>query len=1697
MPSTEIKHACCQVTSGLGQHGSGFLIASDLVVTCAHVIKDTPPGHGVSVNFGQRLVAGKLERLDHADDWAIIRLYSCLTDIKPLKIVADLPKDRAEWEAFGFPSVAQNEGLLLRGTIHESYGRDSERRSTTVLHCPQLSTSDPHGFSGSPVCVRDHVIGMIRQIIPAPEGAAAQFDILYACPGSVLAAGVGRKVQGTFAVEESLVSRFTGLTGGMPSPAATATVSLLERYLGTRAHPVPFGGRDQDLRDLNDWLDGGRAPILLLVAPTGYGKTALVCHWVESLQERPDLGLVFLPISRRFSMSLEGDVWPALLGRLARLYRVEAPTELTPRVAHTWLAQHLRKPLPDGQRLLLLIDGLDEADGWSWPSGAIPVELPAGHRILVTARERRNDESSRLRSELDLRPALVTTRSLDRLSLSAVTDALSALRSRLGPAGEDPAFARKLYRLSNDGDPLVLELLLDELQTPQGRASLLADSISLKPGLAGLWDRMTNTVERGAFDRESPAWRLAGVLVSAVAPLSRDALMELTGQESASAFDRARAPIQRWLHETPSGYVFSHPRLREFLSEEKLSQKERRFWDQSLLRWCEQRLADAWARQDIDDIPDYVLQGMCVHLARLNSAPERWQRILSADYRRTWDRRPMGIVGLQRDVSSLLQYLQRKLLADPSAHDIAPILPLYLRTWLWLGSIRSQANSLPASLITALVQWGRWTGAHALSHLRLRMQSAPDSSPSSPELALEVVAAAVISLLPDDLLRDGIELAIELMAAASRSTEEIWKVLIPRIAAACPELASTYAKQIPHSGKGIDILFRLAEAMPPNFASASKLLRTEALAALDALDGEQKFNATIHFVDRLLPDRRASYLTEALAYAKSFPAGANNTWRYNALLPLLDPEQQWDVFVQIFKHPPENKLEALTTVGLFAELPGEISAAAMRALLAGPHKSLIFDWLLQFNNSSWEVLERLLPATELRVHEEDLLQYAAERWRTEPNPAPREVFRGHGPAFQQAVVEKVRQVADPRHRERWLVDLADLLPREERLDLVSRALLTARGDWSRRLLNLLLHQMTWVSVEAKEAIVDRMEDRTTALSGYLYLAQQSEGAARKRLLAGADVAMSQVVDLTDAFKAAVDLFACDPSEERWDRLIQTFDSAPEAGQMWRHLLGLVPLVSGTHKRRLQELLIQSLERRSQHRQLREAYFLEDVDDWPADLQERLRSLVQDEGDSGSFIHNVGPRLQALRMRGESAETRQELDELCAVCLRINDAWWRRTSAIPLCGTEAALRRFLVQGQALPRAEDRFQILSSLERQARVRGLGALRNDALDAALRIAEQLLGHPNLLILSYLMHLAPAEVKRKAASEVFEQLCRRLRGAQAALALTGDRSEEEAYYDLGQDAQDVVKRLADELRDLVPGLNAQQAEVLWDLLPADWAGSKQLLLPVLPMARKAVEVQSQLRRAREAPGSRRASLLAALVPAFPEQQRSAIIDEALAAARQGATGGDSRPVVLSLVAPYLSEGGLPVAIELASQTWPGGYNSLHIFLRRIPCVVRLAAMRRLHALAPTAPSANRWEIDRVLGMYVVDPAAAVNFIEWENTQDIEKLDQVLACASRWDDKQLLAALAYLRDQSRVGALPEANQEAEYRLILQRLPKSRGLRRQLLELVHRTLTEHGQNRGKIVHAISLMAPTLRALAGPEGADELVGELLQIEDSWP
>ncbi|HHH41548.1 MAG TPA: hypothetical protein ENK56_06040, partial [Chloroflexi bacterium] len=471
--------------------------------------------------------------------------------------------------------------------------------------------------------VLDAMLALLREL--RSEAGGRSIAIGGGVGGSILITGDNNIVQGITHLPTNYDARIR---------------RFINEYTGTPEEPVPFGGREAALAELDRWLaDADAPPYLLLAAPAGRGKSALLVRWLERVRERnPDLPPVFVPVSLRLETASQAVFFAALAARLAHLYGEKVPADLShaPDFWRGMVSSFLGQPPPQG-RLLVVLDGLDEATDWRAGPDLFPFQPPPGVRVVVSARYLADEEgpSGWLRRLGWDRPGLARPLDLDPLTREGVADVLERMGFPLAELGRRVDIVAELHRLS-EGDPLLVRLYVDDLWQRGEAATRLQpeDLRGLKPGLEGYFDRWWADQRKQWGARaplKEPAVReVLNLLAAALAPLMQADLLRLSPDLDTWTLEEALRPLARLVigDGREQGYAFGHPRLGQYFWE-KLGRQERRALEERFLTWGWETL-EALKRREMApaDAPAYLVRALGGHLVRAKAGPEEWLRLV-------------------------------------------------------------------------------------------------------------------------------------------------------------------------------------------------------------------------------------------------------------------------------------------------------------------------------------------------------------------------------------------------------------------------------------------------------------------------------------------------------------------------------------------------------------------------------------------------------------------------------------------------------------------------------------------------------------------------------------------------------------------------------------------------------------------------------------------------------------------------------------------------------------------------------------------------------------------------------------------------------------------------------------------------------------------------------------------------------------
>jgi uncharacterized protein YeeX (DUF496 family) len=559
---------------------------------------------------------------------------------------------------------------------------------------------------------------------------------------------------------------------------------FLEFYLGSSNAPVPFGGRQQDLTELTEWLDDNQSsPYLLLIAPAGRGKSALLARWVKSLCEREDLNILYFPISLRFSTNQAEGILSALTFRLAFL--TGKPLEKASSGLRYWMELFLDYLRKQDKKNLLVIDGLDESSGWPWGEAVLPLTADSTQlRIVVAARSRANEQGIETwKRDLGLEgtaPGLTTGRSLEMLSKEGLRDVLVQMKAPLEKLAEKEEVVDQLYRLSDEGDPLLVKLYVDALFPKKEETPTLIPEDLKKlttPGLSGYfqqwWAQQEKLWEQNKADgvQKKELLRFLRLLSLALGPLRTEDLGTLNKKlklfSTKQQFNKALDLLKRFIsgEGERSGFALSHPRLGYFFIEEWQKELKEENWggdwkeewekekaalENGFLEWGKETLAKlADGALASDKAPAYVVRHYRVHLENTGRPIMERSALACPAWFHAWEVLGGGFSGFLDDLEAIWREIQK---ANNSAVELgkeAPYLEEEVRCLVCASSLRSLAENLPVSLLVAFVRKGKWTPARALAVAR--QQSIQDRVNALGQLAQEFEAEERIGIIQEAL----------------------------------------------------------------------------------------------------------------------------------------------------------------------------------------------------------------------------------------------------------------------------------------------------------------------------------------------------------------------------------------------------------------------------------------------------------------------------------------------------------------------------------------------------------------------------------------------------------------------------------------------------------------------------------------------------------------------------------------------------------------------------------------------------------------------------------------------------------------------------------------------------------------------------------------------------------------------------------
>ncbi|RTL94127.1 MAG: ATP-binding protein [Hyphomicrobiales bacterium] len=495
-----------------------------------------------------------------------------------------------------------------------------------------------------------------------------------------------------------------------------AVKAFRAEYLVSDIGGVPFGGRDAELERLTDWMVDEKAPPrMLITAPAGRGKSALLVNWLQQLEANLEFAnwrRIFVPISIRTKTNRPEVFLAGLARQLAPISRISIPADAfgNAEALRYVVEDQIEAIAADSERLLLVIDGLDEALQDSFNGEMIPLRLPSTLRILLSARWQVGDLDSkgwlkRLGWERNVR---VQTYELMKLDAAGICDVLVKLGAPTDVLAAEHSTVEKLAKLT-EGEPILVRYYAEDLWNfAQTRARVTREDLdNMQPGFGAyfsrwfahqekMWIEQNESVDHAKVDR------VLSLLAFALGPLESWELISiynhLYGGEKIFEEARLLSPLRRFVMgdgRTNSGYVLSHPKIGVYL------QNDRFHAASSAMR---RGFAD-WGRQHLEalnlnitnpkDASRYVLQFLNAHFDIAATPAGIRIELVDDGWRRAWEAYDGGARGFARDVQATWNAVRRERYGG---------IEVQWRCALVLSSIKTLDDGTPNELLLAAVK---------------------------------------------------------------------------------------------------------------------------------------------------------------------------------------------------------------------------------------------------------------------------------------------------------------------------------------------------------------------------------------------------------------------------------------------------------------------------------------------------------------------------------------------------------------------------------------------------------------------------------------------------------------------------------------------------------------------------------------------------------------------------------------------------------------------------------------------------------------------------------------------------------------------------------------------------------------------------------------------------------------------------------
>lgn len=602
----EVKQATCQILNDDGKSNSGtgfFILPTGYILTCHHVI------------FGLQRLLVKISNDQVFQAEYVVEFSNPVADFAVLRLsnitagAVQLGRIREGCEVYGYGFRPKEIYIEPKGHTfsgHLEPGQElrflvssdikalieeiplNQRQPWNILseefriNNVRTFISDGYleqGISGGPVYDKQsrRVVGIFKAI---EEKDSVPSKIAYVIPiDDIFTYWQDLEEINRLSVpdtDEDCLKRDYGIQL-VPEGGKPVSPILLQRFESIFSSHRIFG-RDKQLTLLHQFVDAEVSGYFFVTGPAGYGKTAILCNWARSLESKgvhTAVHLINPMIDTSINFCLKNLCEQLMAFRnLGNIPQDESKLQD--------LFNYLLKKSPSPKKLVIILDGLDEADDWPDLSYIVPPILPEGIFFVVSMRDSEIDEIEYLKERLRCANHLL----LPPLSANDIVDWIqSSENDTLKSLIKDEKFIATVIE-KTEGFPLYLHYLIDEIiHSPIEKcASILEQCPS---GFSSyVHKQFRNLVNEKNVGNDRKFQELFALLSIAHSTLSENDVIEVTG---ITKWDLQKLPwsLKRWFnittHYSPL-YSFSHPLLAQEFKRELGDESQRA--QNNLINYC-------------------------------------------------------------------------------------------------------------------------------------------------------------------------------------------------------------------------------------------------------------------------------------------------------------------------------------------------------------------------------------------------------------------------------------------------------------------------------------------------------------------------------------------------------------------------------------------------------------------------------------------------------------------------------------------------------------------------------------------------------------------------------------------------------------------------------------------------------------------------------------------------------------------------------------------------------------------------------------------------------------------------------------------------------------------------------------------------------------------------------------------------------